>query len=207
MSGSVKNHKAMYKMASPLQWREKYKHRCAERLRNNRSKLLDRFRNFDVDSCVKDMMNEELHLMQEEIGLDKFQFDLEFDNVLQCMEEIKAELLEWESEVLINFEDQAMNAELDTEMSVISNDDVLCPMCKCHKLKVYNNVVSCDCGLQLVTGCNGVGLSQIKMWLEEGVVNHARRCLAPSLFSVVKNLEYNNLLITCSQCDFMFIVV
>ena len=197
----------MYKMGSPLQWKENYKKRCSERLQNNRSKLLNRFRNCDVGSCVEEVMNEELQLMQEEMRSDRCQLDLEFNDVLQCMEEIKSELLEWESEVMLAYEDQAMNAELDTEMSMANDDAVICPVCKCHNLKAFRNLVSCDCGLQLFTENNDFHLSHLKIWLEEGVANHALRCLALPNFNVVKNFSSNNLLITCSQCDYMFIVV
>ena len=193
--------KAMYKMASPLSWKENYKQRCAERLKNSRAKLLSRFRNSTDE--VDDIMTEEFQLMKEELCPSTNDFS-DFDDVLRCMEDIKSELLEWETELMLSYENQMMHVELDLPSA---ENAVICPLCKLRSLKVHYNTVQCDCGLRIDTNRNSLSLANLKAWLEEGVNKHSSHCFRPPDFSVVKDFGTSHLLITCSQCDYMYIVI
>jgi len=201
MVESVAKRKAMYKTASHFSWKDNYKHRCAERLKSSRAKLLNRFRN--SGSEVDAIMTEELNLMQEEL-CSRPQDLTDFDDVLRCMEEIKSELLEWETELMLSYENQMMHVELEIPNA---ENAVLCPLCKQHGLKVHINIVECDCGLRIDTDRDSLSLSNLKVWLEDGVNKHSLYCMRPPNFSVVKDFGTSHLLITCSDCDYMFIVI
>ena len=202
MTDSFAKRRTMYKMTSPLSWKDNYKQRCAVRLKNSREKLLNKFRNTNAD--VDEIMTDELQAMQEELSSND-QDLTGFDDVLRCMEQIKFELLEWETELMLSYESEMVHDEL--EIPAV-RDEVICPVCKLHCLKVHFSTLHCDCGLLISTDQDSLSLANVKAWLEEGVVMHSARCLRPPIFSVVKQFRStSHLLITCSVCDYMFIVI
>ncbi|XP_076823326.1 RPA-interacting protein B-like [Clavelina lepadiformis] len=209
---SITKHKAMYKLTSSMPWKDNYKKRCAERLRSSRSKLLNRFRNV-TDICERnsldDVMHEEWQKMMDEFdSKSDSEHELHFDDVLKTMEEVKAELLEWETEILLEYENKAMDADVyQHDFGIDEHKVVVCPVCNNNYIQVHLGSVRCECGLRIDMGQDSIGVHHIKTCLEQGVTEHLQNCSTAPAFNVVESFGCTNLLLTCSACDYMFIVI
>uniref|UniRef100_H2ZBP7 RPA-interacting protein C-terminal domain-containing protein n=1 Tax=Ciona savignyi TaxID=51511 RepID=H2ZBP7_CIOSA len=217
---SVTKRKAMYKMGSPAggSWKDTYKRRCAERLHKSRSKLLDRYRNVKIDSensehgldSVDSVMKQELEKMKSE-GMASFNDMSSFEDVINTMEAIKGELLEWEAEILLKAENEQMQLAIEChenhETLFNNNNFVICPLCSINHLELSYTHLQCKCGLNINTQQDSISLPHIKQSLEEAVTSHSATCTAKPVFDVINNFGQTNLLLTCPLCDYMFIVV
>lgn len=106
---AVQRHRSMYKGTTPP-WKETYRKRCVERLKNSRSRLLEKFRQMGEDSggstrslLVQEVMEEEWSVLQSSnqslpslwsgdgIG-DVYAAQQEYDE-LSALEEIQQELI------------------------------------------------------------------------------------------------------------------
>nr|CAB3265683.1 RPA-interacting protein A-like [Phallusia mammillata] len=204
---SAAKRKAMYKCGSPVAWREEYKNRCKERLKGSRSKLLDKYRKIETaqDSGLEKLMNEEWLKMRSE-GFPSHHFE-SFDDILITLENIKKELLEWETETILQMESNTINADIDHHELNDSSSTLLCPICNAGYLAVQSGFLICSCGLNINLEQDSLSLANVKACLEEGVSGHSKICNLRPQFSLVDNFGNSNLMVTCSGCDFMFIVV
>ncbi|KTF82288.1 hypothetical protein cypCar_00027507 [Cyprinus carpio] len=106
---AVQRHRSMYKGTTPP-WKETYRKRCVERLKNSRSRLLEKFRQMGEDSggskrslLVQEVMEEEWSALQSSnqslpslwngSGIrDVYAAQQEYDE-LSAFEEIQQELI------------------------------------------------------------------------------------------------------------------
>lgn len=211
LGASASEHQKFYKVGSPG-WKESYRRRCCDRLKNSRAKLLQRFRNNcnisngseRNNSIVDDILKDELS--QEE------NYDDDFDTIVKVMEEIRLELMIQEREILLQhdrlkeMEDKELNcAIMDHENQ--TNDKVLCPVCSYHYLEQLENVIGCKCGVRIDIGQDNITLDYVGLQLRVGTTVHADKCRCKPVFGMMHEYDSHNLVMSCETCDFMFIVL
>ncbi|ROL53808.1 RPA-interacting protein A [Anabarilius grahami] len=145
---AVQRHRSMYKGTTPP-WKETYRKRCVERLKNSRSRLLEKFRQMGDDSggskrslLVQEVMEEEWSALQSSNhslpslwngnGIrDVYTAQQEFDE-LSAFEEIQQELIAQELSILeeynssVRYEEQYLNSVLE---GIEQGGQVICPIC------------------------------------------------------------------------------
>jgi len=220
----------MYKHATPP-WKDAYRKRCVDRLKSSRSKFLDKFRCLqnatEVDmeasssSVVQDVMLDEWNVLRrEQTGLpplkqqddsDNLDFlgEEHIDEVLSVFEEIRAELLLEEQQILAEYEagifydEQSLSASLKN----LSQEHVICPLCQKNELMLNRGIILCACGARIDTEQDCVTLGNVQESLTQGTTAHSGQCQEKPHFSVINQMGIDNLLMTCQVCDYMFIVV
>lgn len=219
---SMLRHKSMYKQTTPP-WRETYRKRCSERLKANRQCLLDRFRGISIDTlefssenkeaAVQKLMLEEWNNLfgeQELLPCPCSDIDEEgLDEVVTFMESIKTELLQEEEKVITEYQEMLRFEESTLQASICCEERgfVICPLCQKNNLVQVNATISCLCGLKIDTELDNLTLVHLKQQLNQGVELHNCRCCSTVKFSVNSLCGITNLLMTCQNCDFMFIVI
>jgi len=202
-SGHASHRWSLYKLGSPsASLRKLYKERCTEHLKTRRSKMYNRFRNLQCDD-VQEVMQQEWTRIKSE----PFSCEVNFDDVLKTMEEIKFELLQWEKETLLDYEHATFNNSIAQGESTENDLSVVCPLCNSNYINIHLGNLRCNCGLMMNTGQESIDLPYVKKCLEEGVSNHSVNCVARPVFSIVSQLSATNLLLTCNNCDYMFVVL
>ncbi|XP_071789415.1 RPA-interacting protein B-like [Asterias amurensis] len=228
----MEKHRALYKNTSP-QWRDTYRKRCFQRLRNSRENLLQKFRS-GVDgsspgaispgrgSVVSEVMAEEWKLMQWEhrqasvemktthgCNPDDSMEDLNKDGFLSLMEDIQAELMIEENAIIAEYEAsvQLAEASLSATVEQLHSDDLICPICKRNPLMLSKGIIFCSCGTRINTEQDCLTLANVRQQLEEGVSQHSARCHGQPEFTITDAFNAHNLLLSCQMCDFLFIVI
>lgn len=211
LGASANEHQKFYKCGSPG-WKESYRRRCCDRLRNSRAKLLQRFRTKcslgDGSECDNSIVDD---ILKDELGQQE-NYDAEFDTIVKVMEEIRLELMIQEREILLQhdrlkeLEDKELDcAILDHENH--TSDKILCPICSCHYLEQFANVIGCKCGMNINVGEDNITLDYVHLQLRVGTTAHADKCHSKPLFGVINEHGNHNLIMSCVSCDFMFIVL
>ncbi|KAK2558323.1 RPA-interacting protein A [Acropora cervicornis] len=199
----ISRHRAQYKCNTPP-WKEQYRKRCLERLKNGRQKFVDRFRRNS---------NSDESLVVKEADYNATE-DYSLDEVLTIMDEIQKELMEEERSILaheqyeenLKFEEASLCAAIEC----LRTDEVLCPVCKSKPLHQNKQVIFCACGLRIDTEYDAVNLSYVRGQIESALVAHRdEHCLAEPEFciSFVQELGVRNLVSLCRACEFMYIVL
>lgn len=231
MSGSEKtkkNHREMYKAKTPP-WKETYRKRCLDRLRQSREKLQDRFRGINSkelekdanDNFVHELMKEELKSLQrsfqgspsfddDEMDTDKLDFDV--DDVITLFDDIQEELLKEEKRIIDEFENyekslQEEEIQLCSAVERLCTEEVICPVCQKSQLLQNKGVIFCPCGMRVNTEQDCITLANVKSSLEDGINQHSTTCEGDPVFSAVQDYGSNNLLMSCKTCDWMYIVI
>ncbi|KAG0714975.1 RPA-interacting protein A [Chionoecetes opilio] len=227
------HHKKLYKNARGRTppWKDVYRKRCMERLRSNRSQLVDHFRaagdainnnnniNFPVARRVQDVMEVEWVAMSPGTGfpLSQLNGSQEDDHqaVLALMEEIQQELLTEEEKTImdvLNFDTAALASQV-----ALQAEEVICPVCQVQGLQESNKsttvsrgvfgakLLVCGCGLAL-QGAN-LTLNTVKSSLENTLSQHSQTCIGRMSFTSTTDTQGANVLITCSLCDWMSFLV
>lgn len=230
----ISRHRSQYKCSTPP-WKEQYRKRCLERLKNGRQKFVDRFRKSsmaDDSLLVKEVMDEEWQRLSEEnlelpqwrprretctpfsgVDLDGSE-DYSIDEVLSVMDEIQKELLKEERNILareqyeesLKFEEASLCAAIEC----LRTDEVPCPVCKSNPLHQNRQVIFCACGLRIDTEHDAVTLTYVRNQIESALEAHRdEHCLEEPEFglSFVKELGVSNLVSLCKACEFMYIVL
>lgn len=208
---SASEHQKFYKCGSPS-WKESYRRRCCDRLKNSRAKLLERFRtkcNIGDGSEYENIIVDDI--LKDELGQQE-NYDADFDSILKVMEEIRQELIVQEREILLQhdrlkeFEDKEVDsAILDHEHH--TSENVLCPICSCHYLQQFANIIGCKCGVNINVGEDSITLDYVGIQLRVGTTVHADKCQSKPIFGVVHEYGNHNMVMSCETCDFMFIVL
>ncbi|KAG5277168.1 hypothetical protein AALO_G00114340 [Alosa alosa] len=211
----------------PMPWKETYRKRCFERLKNSRSRLLERYRQAgESDECGKGSMVEEI--MQEEwsalqssdgslsspwshVGVDLFGA-VKQDDELTVLQEIQQELLAEELAILedyhknIQFEEQSLKALVE---GMENSNLIICPVCFTNNLTVTSHFISCPCGLYINTLGRGVSPEMLRSLLEQQVTQHAdSECPHNPVFSMVTNMDgSSSLMASCGACDYLSVVL
>lgn len=221
-----KDHRALYKAKTPP-WKETYRKRCLDRLKESRGKLQEKFRNISTalnekDEFITDLMREELQTMQKNLCSGEEKLDVEMDDfsaadfdiesVLNLFEDIQEELRQEELKMLAEFEqyEASLRQEEDALCSAIeslSAEDVICPVCQKNSMLQNKSVIFCKCGVRVDTEQDCLTLVNVKKLLDEGVKLHENTCTTPPTFSVVSDLGPQNLLMSCKSCDWMSIII
>lgn len=200
-SPSSDRHKSMHFKSSPsaLAWKDTYRQKCIERLRTGREKLVNKFRNINVElnnagreedmdmassnenQNLRDLMREEWNLlMKGRPGTGWGGWDFDEEELLKMMDEVEADLVT-EQELLLREYDRS-RADEEAELCAVvddylstRNDDVLCPVCTRDNLvKLAHNLIACNaCGMRLDLECDVVSMKEVKERLQRAVESHA----------------------------------
>ncbi|NXV18774.1 RIPA protein, partial [Cepphus grylle] len=211
MEAPVRRHRARYKGLAAPPWKETYRRRCMERLRSNRAKLLDRYRQAGERVCgpaagallVQEVMEQEWQGLQRSPpdpgGKEALAQMLEDPDELAVLEEIQQELILQEQSVIeeyersLQFDEECLNAMLD---GLDASDKVICPVCRKNNLTVRNHLVFCQCGLYISTQDMTEG--KLRSLLENTVTEHSHRCFHNPEFTVTSGMEEEaSLLMSC----------
>ncbi|XP_067864021.1 RPA-interacting protein [Heptranchias perlo] len=219
-------HRELYK-SSTVPWKETYRKRCVERLKNSRAKLLDKYRHVGENpNCrlngsflVQEVMEEEWRALKALGGdfpslwkkgsLTEVLNTLENINELAELEEIQQELLSEEHAIIeeyeasLRFDEACLNAIID---GFDVPDRLICPVCNRNYLSVSSDFITCPCGMCINT--RGVTVQQFRALLEHSVTEHSSLCAHCPSFSVVEGIEAEpTLLLSCQVCDSMSVIL
>ncbi|XP_070571879.1 RPA-interacting protein A-like [Ptychodera flava] len=223
-------HRSLYKGKTPP-WKDTYRRRCFDRLRTKRGNLLDKLRRIEPTcekpqssgnlSCVGDVMEEEWKILQGEHNLPSMRKNVpnvlpdvtdgidNFDEIFSVMEEIKAELLREEQDLLAQYNSSVKFDEdsLCAAVEQLDTDELICPVCRRNPLLQNKSVIFCACGIRIDTEQDCLTLSHVKIQLSDAVKQHGSSCIGESIFSVVDQFGSKNLLMSCKSCDYMYIIL
>ncbi|XP_063809746.1 RPA-interacting protein isoform X2 [Pseudophryne corroboree] len=222
----AKRHRSMYKGTTPP-WKETYRKRCVERLKGNRSRLLDKFRqvgermNAGIGGSflVQEVMEEEWKAMQSDDGSlpslwKKQTFSqalgmLQDSDELATLEDIKQELILEEQamveeiESILQFEDEC----LDSVVGLNSLNQIVCPVCNRNNLTVTSCFVLCQCGVYINCKSQGMSIEKLRELLDAHLSAHAYSCSEHPVFSVALGAEgVPCLFMSCYACDAMSVI-
>ncbi|XP_049417111.1 RPA-interacting protein [Epinephelus fuscoguttatus] len=225
---ALHRHRSLYKGTTPP-WKETYRKRCVDRLKNSRSRLLERYRQMGdshrdtgsgTSSIVQEVMEEEWSALQSEErrlpslwgpeGMAQmFSVMKEYDE-LAVLEEIQQELMSQEMSIIEELE-RNLQFEQQYISSVVEGMDemhIICPICHTNNLNINNLFISCTCGLYISNKKQNITPDILRHLLESRVSEHMEDCLQNPVFSVTPNTDSSpNLMISCKVCDYLSIVL
>ncbi|XP_059204560.1 RPA-interacting protein [Centropristis striata] len=225
---ALHRHQSLYKGTTPP-WKETYRKRCVDRLKNSRSRLLDRYRQMGESQqrsgsgasiMVQEVMEEEWSALQSEGRrlpslwgpqgrAEMFGVMKEYDE-LAVLEEIQQELMSHEMSIIAEYE-RNLQFEQQYISSVVEDMDqmnIICPLCHTNNLNINSHFISCLCGLYINTKNQNITPDVLQQLLESRVSEHMEECLHNPVFSVASNMDSSaHLMISCKVCDFLSIVL
>ncbi|XP_028400320.1 RPA-interacting protein A-like isoform X2 [Dendronephthya gigantea] len=151
---------------------------------------------------------------QEWDRLEQKRSNEELDAMLHVMEEMQNEKRLEEQQMLRQYEER-LQFEEDRFSACIEcflADDVICPICKRNPLQQDKQVIFCFCGMRVDTKNHAVTLDFVKNQLKDAMEQHGKMnecCFGEALFSVSSYPEYDisNLIMACTGCDFLAVVL
>ncbi|XP_034567216.1 RPA-interacting protein [Notolabrus celidotus] len=221
---ALHRHRSLYKGTTPP-WKETYRKRCVDRLKNSRSRLLEKYRQMGESSgasiIVQEVMEEEWSALQSEDRrlpslwgphgvAEIFSVMKEYDE-LAILEEIQQELMSHEMSIIEEYE-RNLQFEQQYISSVVEGMDethIICPICHMRNLNINSYFISCPCGLYINTKNQNITRDILRNLLESRVSEHMEDCLYNPVFSVTPNTDTSspNLMISCKVCDYLSIVL
>ncbi|KAI4878118.1 hypothetical protein NFI96_025562 [Prochilodus magdalenae] len=224
---ALQRHRSLYKGTTPP-WKETYRKRCVERLKNSRSRLLEKYRQMSDSTggsksslLVQEVMEVEWNALQStnqslpslwrKDGIKDMYTDMQEYDELAILEEIQQELLSQERSIIEEYhksqqyEEQYLNVVVD---GMEENGKLICPVCHVNNLTVNSHFTSCPCGLYINTVGRNITPEVLQHLLEARVTEHMEDCLQNPIFSVASNMDGSpNLMISCKMCDYLSIVL
>ncbi|XP_014675750.1 PREDICTED: RPA-interacting protein B-like [Priapulus caudatus] len=219
-----RDHSSLYKNRTP-NWKEAFRKRCFEQLKSRRESVIERFRQCPSNCQLKEeeeelvalLIKEEWKKMREE---KLASFDEEFlrdgcehvESCLSVMEDIKASLMEEEAAMVREYETQLSldEAQICDAVRSLHTDDIICPFCQRYPIMINRSVIFCRCGLRINTQEDALTLGMVRSNLDEGLQSHSSVCHNQPHFSVLQteaNGTTSFLMMTCTLCDFMHVVI
>ncbi|CAG02087.1 unnamed protein product [Tetraodon nigroviridis] len=224
---ALHRHRSLYKGTTPP-WKETYRKRCVDRLKNSRSRLLERYRQMGTSqqpsgpgasAIVQEVMEEEWAALQsEERGLppllgpqglaEMFNLEKEYDE-FAVLEEIQQELMSHEMSIIEEYERNLQFEEqyISSVVEGLDETQIICPVCGVRNLNISSHFITCLCGLYLNTKSN-VTPDVFKHLLESRMTEHMENCCQIPVFSVAAGTDGpSSLMISCQACDYLSIIV
>ncbi|XP_072224565.1 RPA-interacting protein [Leuresthes tenuis] len=227
---ALHRHRSLYKGTTPP-WKETYRKRCVDRLKNSRSRLLERYRqtgesqqrsSSGTSIIVQEVMEEEWTVLQSEDqrlpslwgsqGMaEMFSVMKEYDE-LAVLEEIQQELMTQEMSIIEEYETnlQLEQQYISSIVEGLEEMHIICPICHTNNLSINIYFISCPCGLYINTKKRNITPDVLQHLLETRVSEHMEDCLHKAVFSVAPNTEGEsspNLMISCKKCDYLSVVL
>ncbi|XP_035511589.1 RPA-interacting protein [Morone saxatilis] len=225
---ALHRHRSLYKGTTPP-WKETYRKRCVDRLKNSRSRLLDRYRQMGegpqrsgsgASIIVQEVMEEEWTALQSEDRrlpslwgpegvAEMFSVMKEYDE-LAVLEEIQQELMSHEMSIIEEYErnQQFEQQYISSVVEGMEETHIICPICHMNNLTINSHFVSCLCGLYINTKKQNITPNVLRHLLESRVSEHMEDCLHNPVFSVAPNMDSSaTLMISCKVCDYLSIVL
>uniref|UniRef100_A0A3B3TC31 RPA interacting protein n=2 Tax=Paramormyrops kingsleyae TaxID=1676925 RepID=A0A3B3TC31_9TELE len=224
---ALHRHRSLYKGTTPP-WKETYRKRCVERLKNSRSRLLEKYRQMGESlktgsGCVlvQEVMEEEWSALQvanqrlpslrgKGCIRDMYSILQESDE-LAVLEEIQQELMSQELSIIEEYEKSLQYEECYLSSVVEGLDEekrVICPVCRVNHLTINTHFIFCECGVHIDTRQGSVTPEQLQSLLESRVSEHMEQCPHNPAFSLASSVEgCASLLMSCPACDYMSIVL
>ncbi|KAM3864094.1 RPA-interacting protein [Diretmus argenteus] len=225
---ALHRHRSLYKGTTPP-WKEAYRKRCVDRLKNSRSRLLEKYRQVGEGQqrhagsfLVQEVMEEEWTALQsQDRGLPPpwgadgigqlFGAMKEYDE-LAVLEEIQQELMSYELSIINEYERNQQFEEKYISSMVEGMEEeemqIICPICHMYNLNINSHFISCLCGLYINTRQRNVTPEVLRCLLESRVSEHMEDCLHNPVFSIAANTDGSpNLMISCKACDYLSVVL
>ncbi|XP_005751045.1 RPA-interacting protein isoform X1 [Pundamilia nyererei] len=225
---ALHRHRSLYKGTTPP-WKETYRKRCVDRLKNSRARLLEKYRQMgESQQCsssgasiiVQEVMEEEWSALQSEdqrlpslwgpAGMAEMLGVMREYDELAVLEEIQQELMSEEMSIIEEYEKNQLFEQQYISSVVEGMDEmrIICPICHTNNLNINSFFISCPCGVYINTKKQSITPDVLQHLLESRVSEHMEDCLHNPVFSVAPNIEGSpNLMISCKVCDYLSIVL
>ncbi|XP_066518189.1 RPA-interacting protein [Hoplias malabaricus] len=224
---ALQRHRSLYKGTTPP-WKETYRKRCVERLKNSRSRLLEKYRQIADSSgdsksslLVQEVMEMEWNALQssnqtlpslwKEGSIKDMYSDMHESDELAILEEIQQELVSQERSIIEEYYKSQQYEEKYLSVVVDGMEEsgkLICPVCNANNLTVNSHFTSCPCGLYIKTVGRNVTPDVLQHLLEARVTEHMEECLQKPTFSLASNMDGSpNLMISCQVCDYLSIIL
>ncbi|MCI4394365.1 hypothetical protein PGIGA_G00167790 [Pangasianodon gigas] len=221
---ALQRHRSMYKGTTPP-WKETYRKRCVERLKNSRSRLLEKYRQMgdtpkssllvqevmEMEWSALQSANQRLPSLWKKDGISDMYRDMQENDELAVLEEILQELISQELSIIEEyhktqqFEEKYFDSVVD---GMEEEGKLICPVCHANNLTVNSHFTSCPCGLYINTVGRNITADVLQHLLEMRVTEHLEDCVQNPIFSVASNVDgAPNLMISCKVCDYLSIVL
>ncbi|XP_053473990.1 RPA-interacting protein isoform X2 [Ictalurus furcatus] len=218
---ALQRHRSLYKSTTPP-WKETYRKRCVERLKNSRSRLLEKYRQMrdttkssllvqevmEVEWSALQSANQRLPSLWKKDGMYR---DVQEHDELAVLEEIQQELVSQELSIIEEYHKSQQYEEMyfDSIVDGMEEDGkLICPVCHANNLTVNSHFTSCPCGLYINTVGRNITADVLQHLLELRVTEHLEYCLQNPIFSVASNVDGGpNLMMSCRVCDYLTIVL
>ncbi|CAG5116107.1 unnamed protein product [Candidula unifasciata] len=97
--------------------------------------------------------------------------------------------------------------ELCSGMRAMYCEEVCCPLCEKDSLIEQKSLILCSCGLNINIEQDSITLKHVKDNLAAGTEEHSQKCESKPAFSLNQKFGISNLLMSCQDCDFLFVIV
>ncbi|KAJ8343053.1 hypothetical protein SKAU_G00329810 [Synaphobranchus kaupii] len=210
-------------------WKETYRKRCVDRLKNSRSRLLEKYRQIggtlrcgaSSSFLVQEVMEEEWNALQSsdsrlpslwpKDGIGQVYGSMQESDELGVFEEIQQELVSQELSIIEEYE-KSMQYEEGYLNAVVQGMEeegqIVCPICCVNNLTVNSHFTSCQCGVYINTRHRNITPAHLQHFLESRVTEHMEDCLYNPVFSMACSTDGSpNMIISCKVCDYLSIVL